>query len=84
MRISVVEEDPGYHPMAWICVPYLNGKEIKRCFTADEEKGEVHCYEENENGYVFADKDNPGCLKTIVLYGDVKIVTPKDFYLYNG
>lgn len=79
MRISIRKDDPGYHPMAYKCEAYLDGVKLRRCFTADEEKGEVYCYEEDENGKIFIDPEKPDCIKEIVLYGKVKVVVPFGF-----
>lgn len=44
MRVSTIEGDSGYTVDAWAYVVYLDGVKLTDCFTADEEKGEAHCY----------------------------------------
>jgi hypothetical protein len=77
MRISVKKDDPGYHPLAHKCQPYLNGEKLRHCFTADEEKGEVFVYMLDENGKHFLNKD-----KTEIMIerktGTVTVEKPKD------
>jgi len=80
MRLSVRKTDPGYHPMAWGAVVYLNGQKIRGCFTADEEKGEIFLLKKDSNGaYVknAAGDDIEVERKT----GEVRIVVPVGFKL---
>lgn len=78
MRISVVEKDPGYSPIAHHAVDKvtLNGELVEHCLTADEEKGYVLFYEVDENDNVCTEGDT---VITGELIGDVKIFLKKDF-----
>jgi hypothetical protein len=72
MRLSVIKEDPGYHPLAVRCEVTLNGmKPIHPCHTADEEAGKLYCY-----GPYDAARDE---LTTLELTGEVKITVPDAF-----
>ncbi len=51
MRISTQKCDPGYCPqMAGKSKVFLDGKELKYCITADEEKGRAFVYKLNDDG----------------------------------
>lgn len=41
MRVSVKKDDPGYTKDAYKYKVFLDGVEIKHCFTADEERGKA-------------------------------------------
>ncbi len=74
MRVSVKQDDPGYANYKPGQRSFLNGEEVTfRCFTADEEVGEVHVYKLSERGlpYDDADKDE---VHWEVLRGEVRIV----------
>jgi len=74
MRVSVRKSDPGYPNYRPGQRSFLNGEEVTfRCFTADEELGEVHVYKLSERGlpYYDADKDE---VPWEVLRGEVRIV----------
>ncbi|MHC0464580.1 hypothetical protein [Kosakonia cowanii] len=45
MRITVLDDDPGkrINPAVERYKVFIDGKEIKHCFAADDEKGEVIC-----------------------------------------
>ncbi len=46
MRLSVKKGDIGYSPRWAIkAKAILDGKEVKNCFTADEERGKVWCHD---------------------------------------
>ena len=45
MRKSVKKQDPGYDPQAVWYAPFLDGKEIHHCHTADEELGKAWCHD---------------------------------------
>ena len=49
MRISVDPADPGYVQGSSIYQVYLDGRQLKDCVTADEERGNLICYK-HENG----------------------------------
>ncbi len=76
MRISVRKDDPGYHPQAVGCRVVLNGKEIERCFTADEEAGEAFCYATDANGDCILNQARDGVVE-IIYKGKVEIITPE-------
>ena len=74
MRVSVKKDDPGYINYRLGQRSFLNGEEVTfRCFTTDEERGEVHVYKLSERGlpYYDADKDE---VPWEILRGDVRIV----------
>lgn len=76
MRRSVRKEDPAYDP-AWIgddTVVLVDGLPVRRCHTADEERGEAICFAEDDRGRAYPDPDDPGKAKEVVLRGDVRIV----------
>lgn len=75
MRISINEKDRGFHPLAYLAKVKFNGVEIKNCFTADEERGEAHCYIIGESGHSLANRDNEP-LKEIK-HGKVEIIIPE-------
>jgi hypothetical protein len=50
MRLSVRKNDPGYNKHAVWAHPYLDGKPLKHCVTADEETGEAWVFKTDENG----------------------------------
>lgn len=73
MRISTRKDDPGYTARAYNYQVYLDGKKLDHCHTADEEKGEAHCF-------VYDDDDRPvwalgstGLIETEIKYGDVRV-----------
>lgn len=55
MRLTVLDDDPGIkiHPDKRIKV-FLDGVEVQRCVTADDEKGEVIILASDENGFMLA------------------------------
>lgn len=72
MRMSVHKGDPGYHRRAYSFQPYLDGKLVTRCFTADEDRGLVLRYRtDSEDRYVLSDDGT--CLLTECLHGSVEI-----------
>lgn len=78
MRISVRQDDPGYHPQAIDCRAMVNGKEIERCFTADEEAGEAFCFATDANGDCILNEDRTDIVE-IIYKGKVEIITPENF-----
>lgn len=50
MRVSVLEEDPGYRSDAFAFQPWLDGVELRDCVTADEELGEAVINERGADG----------------------------------
>jgi hypothetical protein len=53
MRISVNKKDPGYDVEATIKYqPYLDGKKVDHCITADEEKDICICYKTDAEGKI--------------------------------
>ena len=76
MRVSIEREDPGYAEFAkHKCFRvFVDGEEISAfCITADEEKGEAHCFAVNEAGEKYTDP-NTGVAARCVLYGQVQIM----------
>lgn len=65
MRISTDEEDSGYKPDYWRYRVHLDGQELRRCITADTQRGEVLVYDKRDYG-----KKNP---RTKLLKGKVQI-----------
>jgi hypothetical protein len=43
MRISANKDDYAYDDKAYLAKVFLDGREIKKCITADEEQGECLC-----------------------------------------
>jgi hypothetical protein len=72
MRLSVDQDDPGYHPAAIRCSVTLDGVTIHDCRTADEEQGYVVCYGKWEPRW----RDQ---MPTEVRYGVVKIIVPEEY-----
>ena len=72
MRLSVRENDLGYHLGSWWARIFVDGIEVKWCFTADEELGEAWCYATNENGVPFLNADMEK-LQEECLHGKVEI-----------
>ncbi len=72
MRISVNKDDPGSREDAYDAKVFLDGKELKACYTADEEMGMVHCFKQP----LTECSCGSGRLLTETLYGNVKVVMP--------
>ncbi len=73
MRVSLKKNDPGYRNYRPGQRSFLNGEEVTfRCFTADEERGEVHVYKLNVRGVPYYDPEKDE-IPWEVLKGDVKI-----------
>ncbi|MBJ9137904.1 hypothetical protein [Citrobacter farmeri] len=72
MRLTVLDDDPGrkINPGVERYIVYLDGVEIKHCYTADDEKGEVIAAVHDERGYVATEN---GEVKRQTLYGTVII-----------
>lgn len=67
MRLSVDQDDPGFSPDAIRATVYLNGEKLNLCITADEERGECLCYDEDA-------RPSGNFAPTILRKGEVKIV----------
>lgn len=76
MRISVREDDPGYHPMAFGAKVFVDGARIDWCFTADEEQGVAYCFAVDDEGMHVLDPNDPDEALTTEIRGHVKIVPP--------
>lgn len=50
MRVSTVKGDPGYTPLSAFYLVYLDGVQLKHCYTADDELGIADCYARDEDG----------------------------------
>lgn len=72
MRLTVLDDDYGERitPGRERITVYLDGKEIKRVFTADNIKGEVICAVTDEDGRMIAEQ---GEAKRQTLTGYVRI-----------
>ena len=57
MRVSSIGTDAGYNHNHSLYRIFLNGREVKHCFIADEEKGYVECYKLNERGSLYAEEN---------------------------
>ncbi|WP_410676880.1 hypothetical protein [Citrobacter braakii] len=72
MRLTVLDDDPGrkidLRKERYLVL--VDGKEIKKVFMADDEKGEVIAAELDHNGLMVAEN---GQVKRIVLHGTVEI-----------
>ena len=73
MRLSVLKDDPGYHPhAAGGALVFLNDAQVKRCFSADEERGVVVCADLDDAGRVRLNDRRTEVLKK-TLHGRVRI-----------
>ncbi|AUO64101.1 hypothetical protein WM46_04650 [Citrobacter freundii complex sp. CFNIH2] len=72
MRLTVLDGDPGrkINPGVERYTVYLDGVEVKRVYTADDEKGEVISAVLDERGYVATEN---GEVKRQTLFGKVII-----------
>lgn len=72
MRITVIEGDPGelINPGRERITVYLDEREVKHVFTADDVKGEVICAVLDDRGWMTAEH---GEVKRQTLYGKVTI-----------
>lgn len=72
MRLTVLDNDPGVkiEPCRERYKVFLDGIEVKYCFTADDEKGEVIAAVTNEQGRMQAEG---GEVKRQTLYGKIQI-----------
>jgi hypothetical protein len=71
-RMSVDKDDIGYSPEAKNHIPYLNGKKVKHCITADEKQGYVLVYITDPNDDYIFNATKTALLKK-KLYGKVTI-----------
>ncbi len=69
MRVSVNMDDPGFFSGAYAYAVYLDGKFVRDCLTADEERGLVD-FLYRYNGKLLV---NNGNLVPCRMYGKVKI-----------
>lgn len=71
--MSVKKYDPGYHKRAArFYVPFLDGREVEHCFTADEDQGYVLRHKTDENGQIIVDYAKEETVKE-QLFGLVEI-----------
>lgn len=75
MRASVDSTDPGYNPAYFGAKVFLDGVEISRVITADEDKRFVLAYRADENGDVILTPDRQD-VQTEMRYGAVRIDLP--------
>ena len=76
MRLSVKEDDPGYvdpFPFGKVKITLDDVDVTDKCFTADEEFGEVYVYKLNSDGQRYFDRETNE-IPQETLKGDVKIV----------
>ena len=59
MRLSVDKRDPGHHPQAYYCQPYIDGKKADNIVTIDFDRKYWVELVTDENGNVMIDPDNP-------------------------
>lgn len=74
MRVSTREDDSGYTARACNYRVYLDGKKLKHCHTADEEKGEAHCFAHDGDGRPVCVLGGGGVIETEIKYGKVEVV----------
>lgn len=72
MRITVLDDDPGrkINPGHERYRVSLDGEEVKHCFTADDEKGEIVEAVRDESGWMIAENSE---VKRRTRYGKVII-----------
>lgn len=72
MRITVLDDDPGrkINPGYESYRVSLDGEEVKHCFTADDEKGEIVEAVRDESGWMIAENSE---VKRRTRYGKVTI-----------
>ncbi|MCK5605395.1 hypothetical protein KAR91_26120 [Candidatus Pacearchaeota archaeon] len=75
MRISVNENDTGCCGEAYVAEIFLDGKLLENCETADDELGEVVCFDMCSL--------KKGIKKRETLKGKVEIVLPEGLQLYT-
>ena len=68
MRVSV--NDKGYFRKPYKYNAFLNGKELKNCIIADDEKGKAEVYKKDENGNYLIEGDK---VATEIVYGKIEI-----------
>lgn len=73
MRLSVIPTDPGYREDAGFYHVFFKGIILRNVITADEEKGEVLCYVQDNNGNAIKHPDKPGTFLTETKRGEVHI-----------
>ena len=76
MRISADTIDPDFDIRAVFAKVSIDGVELKRCITADEEAGECLCYRIDQNGRLCVDA---GEIATETIRGKVSITFPERF-----
>ena len=70
MRMSVIKNDPGYHPKAYKYQPYLDGVKLEQCVTADDIEGWADVKMSDADGCMVIKNDE---LVTERLYGKVEL-----------
>jgi hypothetical protein len=83
MRVSTRKDDSGYIARAYNYRVYLNGEEITHCHTADEEKGEAHCFVYDVDGRPVRDLENDYLMKSEVKHGRV-VIKKIDYNVSQG
>jgi hypothetical protein len=72
MRLSVDSNDPGYNPKAFGAKVYLNGAEVTKVITADEDRGMLIRYQTDQRGKLILNSDRSDALRE-TRYGIVRI-----------
>lgn len=67
MRISIDPTDPGFSETGFLTRVLLDGNELHRCITADEELGEAICW---------GDHVRHDIIERVTLRGKVTIILP--------
>lgn len=73
VRVSVREGDPGYDPDSHRYRVYVDGVEVRDCFTADERTGEAWCYVRGADGKLKITRPG-GALVEFAKRGVVRVV----------
>lgn len=73
MRLSLIPGDDGFDcELARKATAFLDGKEVKHCRMADEEKGQVIIYKTDAGGFILTPDQSD--IEQETKYGDVKII----------
>jgi len=75
MRISTLCDDPGYMPGIFGVRVFLDGVEVCKVFTADEEKRLIVQADLDEQGRIQIDQGSTG-VRMITRHGHVRIEVP--------
>ncbi|MES2262119.1 MAG: hypothetical protein V4724_26660 [Pseudomonadota bacterium] len=73
MRISADSKSPWFSSLALCATVYLDGEELRHCVTADEDCGEVECFQLDKHGNLIHDGEN---VQLITKRGWVSVIYP--------